>query len=76
MIKQRTQRPSTTPPKGSTAATGADKPPPETAEAKGVELGHQIGHKLRAMFEGVVAEPVPEKFRALLDELERKSGGS
>jgi hypothetical protein len=73
MIKQ---RPSATPPTGSTAATGPDKPTPEKVEMTGVELGNQIGHKLRAMFDGVLAEPVPEKFRALLDELERRSGGS
>jgi hypothetical protein len=38
-----------------------------------VELGEQIGHKLREMFNDVVTEPVPEKFQKLLEELERKS---
>ena len=42
------------------------------AEPKGAEISNQIGRKLRAMFDDVVAEPVPEKFRRLLDELERK----
>lgn len=42
--------------------------------AKRIELGEHIGRKLRAMFEDVAAEPVPEKFRELLDELERKTG--
>jgi hypothetical protein len=76
MIKQRTHRPAAPLLTESTTATGADKSTPEKVEATGVDLGNQIGHKLRAMFEDVVAEPVPEKFRALLDELERRSGGS
>jgi hypothetical protein len=74
MIKQRTYRSSATQ-TGSTAATQADESTTEKVEATGVGVGNQIGQKLRAMFEGVVAEPVPEKFRALLDELERRSGG-
>ena len=41
-------------------------------EAKAAEIGERIGRELRAMFEDVVAEPVPEKFRALLEKLERK----
>jgi hypothetical protein len=64
----------------------ADTPLPETQTAagpatgespsKGDELGEQIGHRLKAMFQDVVAEPVPEKFRQLLEELERKSAKS
>jgi anti-sigma factor NepR-like protein len=71
---------------GSTPATAApipaadvprsdkQKAEPRTGEgqAKGAELGEQIGHTLKAMFEDVVAEPVPEKFRQLLEQLERK----
>ncbi len=77
MIKQRPYRPSATPPTAApTPATGTDKPTTGKDEAKGIELGKQIGHKLKAMFEDVVAEPVPEKFRALLEDLERKSGKS
>jgi hypothetical protein len=37
------------------------------------DVGQQIGEKLRSMFDAVLTEPVPEKFRRLLDELERKS---
>jgi hypothetical protein len=47
---------------------------PSQGESQGAELGEQIGSKLKSMFEDVVAEPVPEKFRQLLEELERKSG--
>lgn len=37
-----------------------------------MHVSEHIGRELRAMFDGVVAEPVPEKFRELLEELERK----
>ena len=57
-----------------TAAPRAGKPRKPEATSKGSELGDQIGHKLKAMFKDVVAEPVPEKFRQLLEELERTSG--
>ena len=43
-------------------------PPP------GDEVRQRIGHELRRMFESVVDEPVPEKFRRLIDELTDKSG--
>jgi hypothetical protein len=36
------------------------------------QLGEHIGRELRAMFEDVVSEPVPERFQKLLEELERK----
>lgn len=35
-------------------------------------LHEHIGGRLKAMFDEVVEEPVPEKLRELLDELERK----
>ncbi len=64
MIKLRPRRPSVTP--------GA--PGSSTSGRKGSELGAEIGRELRALFDSVVAEPVPDAFRQLLDELERKSG--
>jgi hypothetical protein len=64
MIKPLTRRTSDTPPAA----------PDETgAKPKGDEINERIGRDLRAMFDHVVAEPVPEKFRELLDELERRS---
>lgn len=87
MIKHRTHRsaaalPTAPPAPGAVAPAEAvptsDEPKPEAkpdrSEAKGGGLGAQIGHKLKTMFESVVAEPVPEKFRQLLEALERKSG--
>jgi hypothetical protein len=62
MIKQLTRRPPATPP-----AT------PNAAQSRGAELSEQIGRELRALFDEVVAEPVPEKFRQLLEELDRKT---
>src|SRR5262245_60523384 len=64
MIKRRPSRPRARPP---LAAPEALK-----GEPKAAEIGERIGHNLRAMFADVVAEPVPERFRALLGELERK----
>jgi len=58
----------------STSAPPTSKPRAAKAVSKGTELGQQIGHKLKTMFTDLVAEPVPEKFRQLLEELERKSG--
>jgi hypothetical protein len=58
------------PPPLPTPASEAKKRAREPAVA---DLGQQIGAGLRALFDGVVQEPVPEKFRRLLDELERKS---
>jgi hypothetical protein len=38
-------------------------------------LHEHIGRQLRGIFDEVVTQPVPEKFRKLLDELERKQSG-
>ncbi len=52
-----------------TADPGADA----TLDPK---LQDQIGRQLRAAFEEVVNQPVPDRFRQLLEELERKQGGA
>ena len=49
---------------------GSDNPPAAS------RIGDHIGKELRAMFDDVVSEPVPEKFQNLLDELERKQSKS
>ena len=41
------------------------------------DLHAHIGSRLRLMFDEVVQEPIPEKFKQLLEDLERsKAGGS
>jgi hypothetical protein len=50
---------------------------PETGKKPGkadkaTQLNEHIGKELRAMFDDVVAEPVPDRFRQLLDALEKK----
>jgi Anti-sigma factor NepR len=50
---------------------------PATADAsadsdKAAKLSEHIGRELRSMFDGVVAEPVPDRFRELLEALEKK----
>lgn len=64
MIKPVSRRTSATPP----AAPGTD-----AESRKDDAVGERIGRELRAMFDDVVAEPVPDRFRQLLDELARKS---
>ncbi|HEX5958573.1 MAG TPA: NepR family anti-sigma factor [Hyphomicrobiaceae bacterium] len=36
-------------------------------------LSAAIGRELKARFDGIAAEPVPDRFRQLLEELERQS---
>jgi hypothetical protein len=38
------------------------------------ELQALIGHRLRARYAEVLAEPIPDKFLDLLDQLDRPSG--
>jgi hypothetical protein len=64
MVKSRAQQPSPTTP-------GAAKQ--RARDPAAADVGRQIGEKLRSMFDDVLTEPVPERFRALLEELERKS---
>jgi len=51
-----------------------DRPPAEPAGTD-FALHEHIGRQLRGIFDEVVTQPVPEKFRKLLDELERKQSG-
>ncbi len=39
---------------------------------KAALVSEHIGRELRAMFDDVVAEPVPERFQKLLEELDKK----
>lgn len=43
---------------------------------KAFQIGEHIGRELRAMFNDVVAEPVPERFQKLLEELEQSKSKS
>jgi len=38
------------------------------------DVQSQIGRQLRAIYDGVVAQPVPDRFLELLNELEQRSG--
>lgn len=55
----------------------ADTIPSASAPPKGVileaDLQAHIGRQLRAVYEEVVNEAVPDRFLRLLDELERKN---
>jgi hypothetical protein len=72
MIKPPPQRPSDPPPDPDAhPEAGAGSAP---SRSTGRELGDAIGRQLKALFDDVAAEPVPDRLRELLDELERKSG--
>jgi hypothetical protein len=51
-----------------------ERPPAGEADpvAGNFPIHEHIGRQLRGIFDEVVTQPVPEKFRQLLDELERK----
>lgn len=60
---------------------GASEPPGEEGPAAAPEadapkaafaIHEPIGRQLKAMFDEIVTEPVPDRFRQLLDQLERK----
>jgi Anti-sigma factor NepR len=46
------------------------------AAADDFAMHEHIGRQLRGIFDEVVTQPVPEKFRRLLDELERKQSAA
>ena len=48
------------------------KPGASNDSDKAAKLSEHIGRELRSMFDGVVAEPVPDRFRELLEALEKK----
>ncbi|MCR9123364.1 MAG: NepR family anti-sigma factor [Phyllobacteriaceae bacterium] len=50
------------------------KPKDEQARPLNEMAVRQIGKKLRESFDEVVNEPVPDRFAALLDELEKSEG--
>ncbi len=44
----------------------------ERGAALGPDLRAHIGRKLRAYYDQLAAEPVPDRFKTLLEQLERK----
>lgn len=56
-----------------TMSDGSGRAPGETF---GGDVQSHIGRQLRAIYDGVVAQPVPDRFLELLNELERRSAGT
>jgi hypothetical protein len=55
---------------------GADEAAIEAGVPLEPELQAHIGRQLRAVYDGVVNEPVPDRFLKLLETLEREQAGS
>lgn len=49
-----------------------EKDQPELEPSVDQKIQGHIGRKLRAVYDEMVQQPVPEKFRQLLEELERR----
>jgi hypothetical protein len=64
MVKQHVPEPPPVPPSAAKSAV---------ASSTSADIARLIGERLRTMFDNVLTEPVPEKFRCLLEELERAS---
>ncbi|HUG61194.1 MAG TPA: NepR family anti-sigma factor [Methylomirabilota bacterium] len=59
-----------TEPSPPTATSDSDKPEPLSADLQG-----HIGRRLKAYYDGVISEPIPERFTELLDRLDIETGG-
>lgn len=57
----------------STSPGSASQPPPPPPLQAGLQA--HIGRQLRAVYDAVANEPVPDRFLKLLEELERKKSG-
>lgn len=56
------------------AAQGASAPPPATRDARlESDIQAHLGRQLRAIYDEVAAQPVPDRFMKLLQQLEQKS---
>ncbi len=55
-----------------TANSQPIRPAPPRPPGMRPEIQAQIGQQLRAVYQAIVNEPVPERFLRLIEELERK----
>lgn len=55
------------------AMVGADRDPPNGPKLEPVAQ-NALGRELRAMYDQIVSEPVPDRFIRLLEQLERAQG--
>jgi hypothetical protein len=54
------------------AAHGATEPEGDPEPMLDLAIQKHLGRKLQATYNDLVSQPVPDKFRQLLDELERQ----
>lgn len=54
--------------------TSAAQSPPKTQNGRTVDFGDVIGKELQSLYDDVVAQPVPDRFLSLLNQLEKNVG--
>jgi len=72
MAAQDTAKRGQVPDMNATAEALSNSPPPPQEATLEADVQVQIGRQLRAVYDEVVGEGVPERFLQLLEELERK----
>lgn len=54
--------------------TQAAQTPPKAQNGRAVDFGDVIGKELQSLYDDVVAQPVPDRFLSLLNQLEKNVG--
>ena len=57
-------------------SNGSEDVGDEATPAAEFAIHEHIGRQLKGLFDGVAAEPIPQRLRSLLEELERKQSKS
>lgn len=63
----------TTPTRGAkdTAPAGTRRRPPKTGASVQMQVQDHIGRQLRAVYDDLLSQPVPDRFLELLDQLDK-----
>jgi hypothetical protein len=57
-------------------SNGSEETGDEAKQAAEFAIHEHIGRQLKSLFDEVAAEPIPQRLRSLLEELERKQSKS
>lgn len=61
-------------PAGEASQSGAGRPRGEPAPRMKPQVQEHIGRQLRAVYDDVLKQPLPDRFRELMDKLDQKIG--